>query len=642
MDDTSEFWRGIAVIEDALTALDLTGIAAMTDAQKVTAMTRIRTLEGRVSAAAAVATDAVARSCATERTTGTPLADFLATTEGRTPSQGLGQVFRASRITADPRIRDAALSGRVGPDHAAAIGDQLRTMPRDQMTPDQRDAAADRFLQIAGTTTPGRIGRATPKILEEVAPQAAPPPHDAAAQAAARRRRAVAARRLVWSRDGQGSVHLRGQLPEIEAARIIPVLEAFVEHGRGAERDQIDRLKTGRAAGTITTAQYLAARRDLEGLQGRSTGQRAADALVEMVDVLAGLDQIPQTGGQAPRLVVTLDYDSLRAAVAGRVAGGTLAGGVPVDAGSLRRLCCEAQILPAVLGGGSQVLDVGRARRLVTPGIRRALEIRDRGCIYPGCTVSAQACQAHHVRPWWDGGPTALTNLVLVCRHHHGLIEPDRHHNRDQWQVSFDPHTGNPQIHPPTRLTPHLRRTSGGPGGRPNSTAPDSAGPPDQPPQAGPSGTPSRTQIGPDKSRRIPDPPDVSPTPSAAGPEPLSVAPRPQADQPDLLATESQRPEGRPRPEAGPDPSGPRSDRHAARSGRAGVSRGSELARTKDNRDLPTDGPARRDSRSNPPYLTRRPSPNRTRTTPPQSSPPSTTSLTPWNQNAPATLQPDP
>lgn len=134
MDDTSEFWRGIAVIEDALTALDLTGIAAMTDAQKVTAMTRIRTLEGRVSAAAAVATDAVARSCATERTTGTPLADFLATTEGRTPSQGLGQVFRASRITADPRIRDTALSGRVGPDHAAAIGDQLRTMPRDQMT----------------------------------------------------------------------------------------------------------------------------------------------------------------------------------------------------------------------------------------------------------------------------------------------------------------------------------------------------------------------------------------------------------------------------------------------------------------------------------------------------------------------------
>ncbi|MDN6662456.1 MAG: hypothetical protein L0L26_11510, partial [Corynebacterium variabile] len=82
----------------------------------------------------------------------------------------------------------------------------------------------------------------------------------------------MAAGGLGGSRAGLGSVHLRGQLPEIEAARIIPVLEAFMEHGRGAERDQIDRLKTGRAAGTITTAQYLAARRDLEGLQGRSTG----------------------------------------------------------------------------------------------------------------------------------------------------------------------------------------------------------------------------------------------------------------------------------------------------------------------------------------------------------------------------------
>ncbi|MDN6593551.1 MAG: HNH endonuclease, partial [Acidipropionibacterium jensenii] len=86
MDDTSEFWRRIAVIEDALTALDLTGIAAMTDAQKVTAMTRLRTLEGRVSAAAAVATAAVARSCAPERTTGPPQAAILATPAGRPPA----------------------------------------------------------------------------------------------------------------------------------------------------------------------------------------------------------------------------------------------------------------------------------------------------------------------------------------------------------------------------------------------------------------------------------------------------------------------------------------------------------------------------------------------------------------------------
>lgn len=122
-------------------------------------------------------------------------------------------------------------------------------------------------------------------------------------------------------------------------------------------------------------------------------------------------------------------------------------------------MCCEAGILPVVLGGESQVMDMGQERRLVTGAIRRALEVRDGGCIHPGCTVPANLCQAHHIRPWWDGGQTSLENLALVCRHHHALAESDRYHSRDQWRIIVDPDTKIPRMLPPERLKKHLRQS---------------------------------------------------------------------------------------------------------------------------------------------------------------------------------------
>jgi hypothetical protein len=118
----------------------------------------------------------------------------------------------------------------------------------------------------------------------------------------------------------------------------------------------------------------------------------------------------------------------------------------------VRIACCDAGILPVVLGDQSEILDVGREHRLVTPQIRKTLALRDTGCIFPGCQVPAQACQAHHVTPWWAGGPTSIDNLVLVCRHHHGVIEPHRYDPAaDQWRITFDD-TGRPHVHPPRRL----------------------------------------------------------------------------------------------------------------------------------------------------------------------------------------------
>jgi len=137
--------------------------------------------------------------------------------------------------------------------------------------------------------------------------------------------------------------------------------------------------------------------------------------------------------------------------------------GRELSAGELRRLCCDANLIPAVLGARSEPLDVGRAQRLVTPAIRRALTLRDQHCAFPSCDTPASRCDAHHITPWRDGGPTALGNLVLLCPHHHGLVEPDPFSSRDQWQVSI--HTdGYPVFRPPARYpTPGLTRNANAP-----------------------------------------------------------------------------------------------------------------------------------------------------------------------------------
>ena len=169
-----------------------------------------------------------------------------------------------------------------------------------------------------------------------------------------------------------------------------------------------------------------------------------------------------------------------------RAAGaGVLATGQQVSAGELRRLCCEAELVPAVLGRSSEVLDVGRGSRLVTPALRTALMVRDRGCVFPGCDLPPELCEAHHIVPWWAGGVTAPSNLVLLCHSHHGVVEPARHSVRDQWETRIAP-DGLPEFIPPHRLdagrTPvrHSRHGPPGPpqreeGGR-GGSAPPSAG----------------------------------------------------------------------------------------------------------------------------------------------------------------------
>ena len=93
----------------------------------------------------------------------------------------------------------------------------------------------------------------------------------------------------------------------------------------------------------------------------------------------------------------------------------------PVARDVLVRLACDAAVGRIVMRGRSEVLDVGRRTRVVPRALHRAIERRDRGCVFPGCTAPVHWCDVHHLVHWADGGPTNLENCVLLCRRHHVL-----------------------------------------------------------------------------------------------------------------------------------------------------------------------------------------------------------------------------
>jgi hypothetical protein len=95
-------------------------------------------------------------------------------------------------------------------------------------------------------------------------------------------------------------------------------------------------------------------------------------------------------------------------------------------------LACDSTVTRILLGPDSEVLDVGRSQRIAPSSTRRALEKRDGGCVWPGCVRPASWTAAHHLQHWADGGPTTLSNLVLVCHTHHRMV------HEDGWQLVRD------------------------------------------------------------------------------------------------------------------------------------------------------------------------------------------------------------
>ncbi|MGH8250114.1 MAG: DUF222 domain-containing protein [Steroidobacteraceae bacterium] len=215
------------------------------------------------------------------------------------------------------------------------------------------------------------------------------------AQELSREARQQATRSVNWFHDDDGSLVLKARLPAEAGAVFLKALEA---------------------AGETLPVPDVAAETSLDPIDARKA--RRADALVALAEAFLGSDQSTLSGGDRQQIVVHVDAATLRHDHAGRC---ELEDGPGVAAETARRLACDASLVLLIENEDGEPLNVGRKTRTIPPAIRRALNARDRGCRFPGCTQS-RFIDGHHLTHWAQGGETKLSNLVSLCRFHHRLV----------------------------------------------------------------------------------------------------------------------------------------------------------------------------------------------------------------------------
>jgi hypothetical protein len=152
--------------------------------------------------------------------------------------------------------------------------------------------------------------------------------------------------------------------------------------------------------------------------------QRGADALVLMAETALTADLDRGSAGDRYQVVLHVDTAATAMSPDPPPVLELNDGPISVSAETSRRLSCDASVVVVCEGDNGSVLDIGRKTRTIPTSIRRALTARDKRCLFPGC--NARRCDAHHIDHWADGGPTALDNLLLVCRRHHRLLHEGR------------------------------------------------------------------------------------------------------------------------------------------------------------------------------------------------------------------------
>ncbi|ASW57732.1 hypothetical protein CIK06_15290 [Plantactinospora sp. KBS50] len=310
--------------------------------------------------------------------------------------------------TAGPVLRAALRTGTISLEQARTIATAV-TATRAEAGNQVADKALHALLGHARELTPEALRLCADRILWHIAPEAAEEADRRALHRADQH--AQLRRHLALSTTAEGWIRLRGTLDPETSATLITALDPLTQpNGPG---------------------------------DNRTPGQRRHDALTEILQLALRTGDLPHNGGDATQLVVTTNLDT----ITGQLHAGTLDTGHRLAPEAVRRLACDATVLPAVLGTQSQILDLGRQRRLITGPLRRALILRDKGCAFPGCDRPPRWCHAHHIHHWADGGTTTLHNAVLLCRHHHRVI----HHG--DWTVHLNP-DGHPEFTPPTWIDP--------------------------------------------------------------------------------------------------------------------------------------------------------------------------------------------
>jgi hypothetical protein len=318
---------------------------------------------------------------------------------------GLGGETVPARLSATATV---FASGEAGMRHVEVIAAVLATAQAERLAPEVWADAEQQLAAHAPDYTPAELhtwGTQLVELLDQDGPASDDPPQPQ-----------INELHLVRHRNRPGG-SLRGRFEDAEMfERIAAVLDT---HGRPRDPDD-----------------------------PRTPARRKADGLAEVCGYVlahAPTEVLPETGGRRPQLVVTIRLEDLER----RARTGLLEFAGQTSPAALRMLACDAAVIPVVLGGSSEPLDVGRATRTVPDGMRRAVTARDRGCAFPGCDRPPAWCQIHHIVPWEHDGPTAVDNLVMLCTAHHRLV----HHS--EWRIHLP--RGRPEFVPPGWIDPRRR-----------------------------------------------------------------------------------------------------------------------------------------------------------------------------------------
>lgn len=381
---------GVAVAE-----LDATTVAE-TVTELRAAMHRLRGLEAAVLIRGEVLDVAATRGA-------TSTAAWLAHATTITHGDARRSVRLAAALDRHEPTRIELGAGRIDPEQAGVVVEAVDALPT-WVSDADRVRAEEHLLSEARTHNARRLKILARHLLTVVDPEGADA--ELARKLDAEERRAASKTWLKITDRGDGTCHGEFSIAALQGAMFLKALHALASPARGAEA-----YERTRATDEV----------DDDGqpvVRAKVSAELLGEAFCDYIERFP-LDAIPTAGGVSATVVVTLDLQTLTDGI--KAAG--LDTGQTITAAQARRLACQAGIIPAVLGGRSRVLDLGRRRRLHTPAQRIAMALRDgNGCTAEGCDRPAGWCHAHHDVPWTDGGPTDLDNGRLLCSRHHTLV----------------------------------------------------------------------------------------------------------------------------------------------------------------------------------------------------------------------------
>ncbi|MFE4000148.1 DUF222 domain-containing protein [Nocardioides sp. YIM B13467] len=324
---------------------------------------------------------------------------------------GRAQVKLAAAVSKYDLVADGLAEGVVSQDKARVITQALDAIENDPAASAEDLILAEKILvDYATRLTANELKIVGRRILAEIDPER----FETAEAKALQREEEHAQRRTFYSsRDnGDGTIDIHARVSRAVGMRLRTLLDSL------AQPRKLSAENKGRKAP-----------------YDRLLGQAFA-RVVETYDV----DQLPRHGGHGTTVFITMSVNDVRKDLGTAALGFD---GEQITAAEARRMACNADLVPVVLGTGSEILDLGRTARLAYPVQHRALRLRDRCCQAEDCDAPATWTEAHHLKPWSEGGRTDLANMVLLCSSDHRRIhDPDYGYERlPDGRIRFTRHT---------------------------------------------------------------------------------------------------------------------------------------------------------------------------------------------------------